>query len=119
MSHRASWSSGPGQYDAFIDLFNNEFSYPGKAIMAALAKHQLRSKPTFDEEIEWTWFYLWHHEGRRARHGVSMMAPDYSHWHGMSMGRVGSRESPNRRGFPRLNASRGRCDPQDDGWAVP
>ncbi len=83
MSHRASWSSGPGQYDAFIDLFNNEFSYPGKAIMAALAKHQLRSKPTFDEEIEWTWFYLWHHEGRRARHGVSMMAPDYSHWHGM------------------------------------
>ena len=71
------------QYDAFIDLFNNKFSYPGKAIMAALAKHQLRSKPAFDEEIEWTWFYLWHHEGRRARHGVSMMAPDYSHWHGM------------------------------------
>ena len=37
----------------------------------------------FDEEIEWTWFYLWHHEGRRARHGASMMAPDYTHWHGM------------------------------------
>ena len=35
------------------------------------------------EEIEWTWFYLWHHEGRRARHGASMMAPDYAHWHGM------------------------------------
>jgi hypothetical protein len=30
-----------------------------------------------------TWFYLWHHEGRRARHGTSMMAPDYAHWHGM------------------------------------
>ena len=26
----------------------------------------------FDEEIEWTWFYLWHHEGRRARHGAAM-----------------------------------------------
>ena len=37
----------------------------------------------FDEEIEFTWFYLWHHEGRRARHGASMMAPDYTHWHGM------------------------------------
>ena len=36
----------------------------------------------FDEEIEWTWFYLWHHEGRRGRHGASMMAPDYAHWHG-------------------------------------
>jgi hypothetical protein len=33
--------------------------------------------------IEWTWFLLWHHEGRRARHGASMMAPDYTHWHGM------------------------------------
>jgi hydroxylamine dehydrogenase len=28
-------------------------------------------------------FILWHHEGRRARHGASMMAPDYAHWHGM------------------------------------
>jgi hypothetical protein len=28
------------------------------------------------------WYELWHHEGRRARHGVSMMGPDYTHWHG-------------------------------------
>ena len=40
-------------------------------------------KKPFDDKIEWTWFYLWHHEGRRARHGASMMAPDYAHWHGM------------------------------------
>jgi len=51
--------------------------------MAALLDKGLRSKTQFDEEIEWTWFYLWHHEGRRARHGASMMAPDYTHWHGM------------------------------------
>ncbi|MFT7486982.1 MAG: hydroxylamine dehydrogenase, partial [Candidatus Paceibacteria bacterium] len=25
----------------------------------------------------------WHHEGRRARHGASMMGPDFTHWHGM------------------------------------
>jgi hydroxylamine dehydrogenase len=25
---------------------------------------------------------VWHHEGRRTRHGVSMMGPDYTHWHG-------------------------------------
>src|SRR5262245_24167606 len=43
----------------------------------------LTPKPAeFDEEIEWTWYLLWHHEGRRARHGASMMAPDYAHWHG-------------------------------------
>lgn len=41
------------------------------------------TKKGFDEPIEWTWYYLWHHEGRRARHGASMMAPDYTHWHGM------------------------------------
>ena len=24
----------------------------------------------------------WHHEGRRARHGLSKMAPDFVHWQG-------------------------------------
>ena len=51
--------------------------------MAVLWEQKLITKQEFDEEIEWTWFYLWHHEGRRARHGASMMAPDYAHWHGM------------------------------------
>ena len=51
--------------------------------MEALRKNNLITPKQFDEEIEWTWFYLWHHEGRRARHGASMMAPDYAHWHGM------------------------------------
>jgi hydroxylamine dehydrogenase len=36
----------------------------------------------FDEQIEWTFFLLWHHEGRRARHGAAMMGPDYVQWHG-------------------------------------
>ena len=51
--------------------------------MGALLAQGLLTEAQFDEEIEWTWFYLWHHEGRRARHGASMMAPDYAHWHGM------------------------------------
>ncbi len=71
------------QYDDFINNYNEKFGKPGQAIMAALLANDLRSKTQFDEEIEWTWFYLWHHEGRRARHGASMMAPDYAHWHGM------------------------------------
>lgn len=71
------------QYDDFIVNYNEKFAKPGTAIMKLLLDKGLRTKPDFDEEIEWTWFYLWHHEGRRARHGASMMAPDYAHWHGM------------------------------------
>ena len=71
------------QYDDFVINYNEKFAKPGQAIMAALHEEELITKANFDDEIEWTWFYLWHHEGRRARHGASMMAPDYAHWHGM------------------------------------
>lgn len=71
------------QYDDLVVLYNEKFAKPGQAIMAALLEHDARTLTDFDEEVEWTWFYLWHHEGRRARHGASMMAPDYTHWHGM------------------------------------
>lgn len=71
------------QYDELVILYNEKFAKPGQAIMGALAAQGLLTKAQFDEEIEWTWYYLWHHEGRRARHGASMMAPDYTHWHGM------------------------------------
>ncbi len=71
------------QYDDFVTLYNEKFGKPGSAIMKALLDNGLRTKANFDEKVEWTWFYLWHHEGRRARHGASMMAPDYAHWHGM------------------------------------
>ena len=71
------------QYDDFVINYNEKFGKPGQKIMKALETTGLITKTQFDEEIEWTWFYLWHHEGRRARHGASMMAPDYAHWHGM------------------------------------
>jgi len=70
------------QYDDFIALYNAKYGNPGLKIMAALKKNGLITKPNFDEKVEWTWFLIWHHEGRRARHGASMMAPDYAHWHG-------------------------------------
>jgi len=68
------------QYDSMIDLYNNKYAIPGKALMAA-AKPLLK-KAKFSNKVEWTWFELWHHEGRRARMATSMMAPDYTHWHG-------------------------------------
>ena len=48
-----------------------------------MKKEGLIDKTKFNDEIEWTYFYLWHHEGRRARHGAAMLAPDYVHWEGM------------------------------------
>ncbi len=70
------------QYDDFVVLFNEKFAKPGQAIMTALREQKLLTPQEFDENIEYSWFLLWHHEGRRARHGASMMAPDYAHWHG-------------------------------------
>jgi hypothetical protein len=71
------------QYDDFVILFNEKFAKPGQKIINALREQKLITVSDFDEEIEWTWYFLWHHEGRRARHGAAMMAPDYAHWHGM------------------------------------
>jgi len=70
------------QYDDFVVLYNEKFAKPGQKIMKALLDGGLRTKADFDEDVEWSWYLLWHHEGRRARHGASMMAPDYAHWHG-------------------------------------
>ena len=71
------------QFDAAVNLYNNKFAIPGSSLMALIKKEKLITADiAFDDKIEWTWFYLWHHEGRRARHGAAMMAPDYVQWHG-------------------------------------
>ena len=71
------------QYDDLVILYNEKFARPGLAIVNALKDQGLITRTEFDDEIEWTWYLLWHHEGRRARMGAAMMAPDYTHWHGM------------------------------------
>ena len=42
----------------------------------------LKKPVKFSNKIDFIWFELWHHEGRRARHAASMQGPDYTHWHG-------------------------------------
>lgn len=71
------------QLDAFIDLYNNKFALPGSTLMKALLTNKLLDSVQFNEKVEWTWFYLWHHEGRRARHGAAMFGPDFAHWEGL------------------------------------
>jgi len=68
------------QYDALVHLYNEKYAKPGLKLMK-VAKPLLKPSK-FSNKIDWTWFELWHHEGRRARHAAAMMGPDYTHWHG-------------------------------------
>jgi hydroxylamine dehydrogenase len=68
------------QYDGLIDLYHGKFAEPGLALYKAVKP--LLPGPQFSNPVDFTWYEIWHHEGRRARHGVSMMGPDYTHWHG-------------------------------------
>lgn len=80
--HDAPWIKNfYTQYDAFIDLYNSKFGAPGKELYA-LAK-PLLGPVQFSNQLDYTWYELWHQQGRRARHGTSMMAPDYSHGNGL------------------------------------
>jgi hydroxylamine dehydrogenase len=37
----------------------------------------------YHEEPERISYHIWHHEGRRMRHGALMMGADYTQWHGI------------------------------------
>lgn len=69
------------QYDALIELYHEKFARPGEELMKFA--RPLLKPAEFSNKLDFIWFEIWHHEGRRARHGASMMGPDYTHWHGM------------------------------------
>ena len=72
------------QYDSLVVLYNEKFAKPAQKLMDELtADGVLNPKAPFEHDLQWVFYELWHHEGRRARHGASMMGPDYTHWHGM------------------------------------
>ncbi len=72
------------QYDNMVNLYNDKFGKPATELYKMInAKSLITSDTTFDEKIDFTYYLLWHHEGRRARHGAAMMGPDYTQWHGM------------------------------------
>ncbi len=70
------------QYDNVVSLYNEKFATPAKAMMDDLKAAGKITPSPFDDKIEWTYYELWHHQGRRARHGAAMMGPDYTQWHG-------------------------------------
>ncbi|WP_435550080.1 multiheme c-type cytochrome [Desulfobacterium sp. N47] len=69
--------------DKVISEYNDIYYKPAKKLLDELyGKKLLDDSKYFDERLEVEFYELWHHEGRRARMGTAMMAPDYSWWHG-------------------------------------
>ena len=72
------------QLDGFVHLYNEKFAKPATEIMGILRKNgSLPNPASFSNKVEWIYWEIWHHEGRRARHGAAMMGPDYAWWHGI------------------------------------
>ena len=69
--------------DKVVAEYNDVYFKPAKKMLDDLyAKGLLDKSRFFDERLEVDFYELWHHEGRRARMGTAMMAPDYAWWHG-------------------------------------
>jgi len=72
------------QFDAVVKLYDEKFAKPATEIIKLVKKKGLlKGKANFGSGIDWEYWELWHHEGRRARHGAAMMGPDYTWWHGI------------------------------------
>ena len=71
------------QFDSEVNLYNDKFGRPAtKLYQMARTAGLISNDVEFDDKLEYTYYLLWHHEGRRARHGAAMMGPDYTQWHG-------------------------------------
>jgi len=82
--HGKTWVDGHyDMLDKVVQDYNEIYFKPAKNMLDTLYEKGLLDKSRFfDEHLEVEFYELWHHEGRRARMGAMMMAPDYSWWHG-------------------------------------
>ena len=82
--HSQSWADAHfTRLDGVVANYNDKYYKPMKKIIDELYEKKLLDKTKgLDEELEIEMYELWHHEGRRARFGAAMMAPDYAWWHG-------------------------------------
>jgi len=82
--HSQTWADGHfTRLDNAVENYNENYYKPMKKLVDNLyEKKLLDKKKNLDEQLEIDIYELWHHEGRRARFGAAMMAPDYAWWHG-------------------------------------
>lgn len=55
------------QTDSIFDRYNEQFAEPAEKIMEALKKEGKITPASYDDQIEWAFFELWHQEGRHAQ----------------------------------------------------
>lgn len=67
--------------DASVKLYNIYWD-KAVAMKKELAAKNLLGDDPWRDGFQRMMYYLWHHEGRRARQGAAMNGPDYAHWHG-------------------------------------
>jgi len=53
-----------------------------KAIVDGLHKDGIVTGPPFSNPIDFTYFDLWHYDGRTSKHGAFMGGADFVQWHG-------------------------------------
>ena len=68
--------------DGAVELYNAYWAGAEKMKMELTEKGLLLKDDPWNDGFQELEYYLWHHAGRRARHGTAMNGPDYSHWHG-------------------------------------
>lgn len=79
---------GETHIDAQVQLLDNANALYNKywdgavKMKKELAEKGLLKKDKWKDPFQELMYYLWHHAGRRARHGAAMDGPDYAHWHG-------------------------------------
>jgi hypothetical protein len=71
------------QFDNLVNFYDDKFAKPATAIRRELMDKGKLTTADFDDKLDWIYWELWHHEGRRARHGAAMSGPDYAWWHGI------------------------------------
>jgi hypothetical protein len=68
--------------DKAVHLYNEAYYKKAEEMRADLADLGLLKDNPWKDEFQVVYYYLWHHEGRRARQGALMGGADWAHWHG-------------------------------------
>lgn len=63
-------------------VYNKDYRAPAEAMRLELADKGLLKENPWTDEFQITHYYLWRHEGRRARQGAMMGAHDWAHRQG-------------------------------------
>jgi hypothetical protein len=68
--------------DKAVNLYNDAYFAKAEEMRVELAELGLLKENPWKDEFQIVYYYLWHHEGRRARQGAMMGGADWAHWHG-------------------------------------